>query len=268
MHQSIRLLPILLLVAGGGAMAQGTFAHIAYGSGYTTTFTFVNSSATDQASLRLYFYGDNGAALAPPIQGVSNPPSPYTFTVPGGGSTTVVLPDPGNLAVSVTGWASVVSNDGIPVSGQGSFRRHAAGSPDYEMAVPLIGAATECIIAFPDPSSSIQIPFDNLAGVHLTAFAIANTTGSSQTFNIVFQDQSGNILVTDRWTLPANNHSAFLTTDGTTPPATPGGPHGYAAVAGKIGTLKISAAIQDIGVLALLVNVTSGTLTAVLPIAR
>ena len=60
LRQSVRLLPVLILGFANAAMAQGTFAHIAYGAGYTTTFTFVNSSPSNQTSLNLYFYGDNG----------------------------------------------------------------------------------------------------------------------------------------------------------------------------------------------------------------
>jgi hypothetical protein len=267
LRQSVRFLPVLMLALACAAMAQGTFAHIAYGAGYTTTFTFVNSSPSNQTSLNLYFYGDNGSTLTPPIQGVTNPTSPYSFTIPAGGAATIVLPDPGNLAATVTGWASLQSLDGIPVKGQGSFKRVYPGFPDYEMAVPLIGAATECIIPFPDMSAMILIPFDNTTGVHLTAFAIANTTSASQTLSIEFDDQSGAKILGDTWTLPANNHTSFLSTDTTTPsPASM--PHGYAATAGKMGTLKISASIQDIGVLALLVNQTSGTLTTVLPISQ
>jgi hypothetical protein len=266
LRQSIRLLSILLLVCAGAAMAQGTFAHIAYGGGYTTTFTFVNGSPSLQTSLNLYFYGDNGSPLTPPIQGVTSPASPYNFTIPAGGAVTIVLPDPGNLPSTVTGWASLQSLDGTPVAGQGSFKRHVTGSPDYEMVVPLIGAATDCIIPFPDPSASILIPFDNTTGVHTTAFAIANTTSSSQTFAIEFDDQSGNKISSDSWTLAAGLHTSFLTTDAT-PPAVAGSPHGYAATAGKMGTLKISASIQNIAVLALLVS-PAGVLTSVLPISQ
>jgi hypothetical protein len=240
------------------ARGQGTFAHIAYDGGYQTTFTFVNQSLTDQASLSLYFYGDTGTTLTPAIQGVANPTSPYSFTIPAGGSTVIVLPDSG-AATSTTGWASLQSVNGVPVSGQGSFRRHAPPNPDYEMVVPLIGASSDCIVPFPASDATITIPFNNVAGAYITAIAIANATNSAQAVPIAFYDQSNNQLTSDTLNLAALNHTAFGTSSK------------YPATAGQQGVIRISAGIQNIAVLALMVSVSNPsaeTMTSVLPITQ
>jgi hypothetical protein len=253
-------LSMLALVAGfGAASAQGTFGHIAYGDGWQTTFTVVNQDQSTIATANLYFYSDTGATLSPTATGCTG--SPCSFSVAPSGSTTVVLPDVGTTTFS--GWASLQVTNGVSVSGQAVFRQNLGGAhPILEAAVPLTGGAPVCIISIwnEEPTHYILVPFDNTTGSHTTALAFANTTAASMAVPIEFDNQAGTAIVTDTLTLPAMNHTAYLSTTN------------YPATAGQVGVLRItlpaSANIGDLTALALLANSVSGTLTTVLPITQ
>ena len=88
--KAFRLLLAGFALTAGCALAQGTFAHITYGAGWQTTFTFVNLSSTDTANLSLFFYNEDGTTLAAPVQGGPTG-SPYNFSIAPSGATTIVL---------------------------------------------------------------------------------------------------------------------------------------------------------------------------------
>jgi hypothetical protein len=250
----------VLFVCANLAFAQGNFAHFTYGGGYTSTFTFVNQDTTAAASASLYFYNDDGSAATLQVGGVSTR-SPYRFTIPANGSTTVVLPDPG-ISNAPWGWAQLVVTDSGPVNGQLTFRRSAsAAAPATETVVPLSGVQTACIFPFPDTTPVILIPFDNTSGVHGTAIALANTTSVALALTLEFDDQAGNVISKHaNVNLGAKNHTAWLMTDS----------KAYPETTNKAGTLKITGMSynSDLAVVALLFNTASNTLTTVLPILQ
>ena len=94
MPRLIRRLLLLSIVCAGGAFGQsqvaGTFAQIAYGGSWQTTFTLINMDSADLASVTLNFFADSGSPLNVPVQGFGSTSS-YTFTIPVSGSTNVVL---------------------------------------------------------------------------------------------------------------------------------------------------------------------------------
>lgn len=246
-----------LFVFANLARAQGSLAHFTYGGGYTSTFTFVNPDATAAANASLYLYNDDGSAAIVPVGGAVTP-SPYTFTIPASGSTTIVLPDPGT-ASSAWGWAQLVVMDSAPVSGQLTFRRSASASaPATETVVPLSGADTSCLLTLRNSSPVLVIPFDNTNGVHGTAIALANTTSSTLSLTFEFDDQAGNLITKNaNINLGAKNHTAWLIADS----------NEYPQTANKVGVMKITGMkySSDLAVVALLFNTASNTLTTILP---
>ena len=253
----LRFLTLGILCAAGAFGQQGTFAQIAYGGSWQTTFTLLNLSSTDVASVTLSFFGDDGSPLNAPVQGSGNTAS-YTFTIPRGGAQNVVLSS--SDATTIQGWASMTVTSGV-ARGQGSFRFQLPGGPLWEAVVPLSTPnATLCIYPFPpSPNPVILIPFDNTSGQYVTSLAIANTTGASLPVPIEFDDQSNNPLVTDTLNLTAMPHLAFRTID-----------RYPQQLAGKKGILRIHASATSVTVLGLLSNITnsSNAITTIIPVTQ
>jgi len=254
-----QVLAVALIAGLGVASAQGTFGHIAFGGGWQTTFILVNEDTTTAASASLAFYSDSGANLPLPVNG-GPAVSPYTADIPPGGSVSVVVGDSGSPNAS-QGWASLHVTNSVAVNGQAIFRQDLGGGhPVVEAAVPLTGGTPVCILSFWDvePTHYVLVPFDN--DTHLTGIALANTTSSSISAPIVFQDQTGKSIASDTLNLSAMNHTAYLLTGK------------YPATAGKTGVIRITlpsgANPGDLVVLALLANPNTGTLTTVLPILQ
>jgi hypothetical protein len=242
-----------LFCAAGAFGQQGTFAQIAYGGSWQTTFTLLNLSTTDLGSVTLSFFADDGSPLNAPIQSFGNATS-YTFTIPEGGTQNVVLANPGS---SVTqGWATMNVTDGI-VRGQGSFRFLTQAGQISEAVVPLnTPGAVLCIFPIPpSPNPVIQLPFDNTAGQYVTSVAIANTTSGSLPVAIEFVDSSNVPLASDTLNLSAMQHTAFVSRVS------------YPAVDGKKGTLRIHASPSSVTVLGLLSNATNA-ITTIMPVTQ
>src|SRR5262249_36513200 len=91
------LLSALPVIAGGSAGATTLdFAQVAYGGGYSTTFTLMNAGSTPVTAL-LNFYAQDGSARGD-LSAVIN--------IAGGGSTRHTLPNTGGLTVV---WAELVA---------------------------------------------------------------------------------------------------------------------------------------------------------------
>jgi hypothetical protein len=244
----------LSILCASGAFGQGTFGQIAYGGCWQTTFTLVNLSSQGTASVSLFFYGDDGSPLGAPVQGIGNVSS-YIFTIPAGGAQNVVLSN--SDTITTQGWASMSTGDGATVRGQGSFRCHLSGRPDFEAVVPLsTPGSTPCIIPFPPQSNPvILVPFDNTASQYTTSLALANITSAALAVPLEFDDQFNQLLAMDTLNLAAMQHTAFATTDK------------YPAVAGKKGILRIQASTANLTILGLLFNAT-GPFTTIIPVTQ
>jgi len=255
MPRFIRRLFLLSIVCAGASFGQvtGTFAQLAYGGSWQTTFTLINLDSVDLASVTLNFLQENGSPLNAPVQGFGNT-SAYTFTIPPGGSTNVVLSS--TDSTTTQGWATMTVAAGN-VRGQGSFRFNLPGGQISEAVVPLsTSGSAVCIIPFP-PSANpvILLPFDNTTGQYVTSVAIANTTNAAQAVQIEFDDQSNHSLVTDTLNLTPMQHKAFVTTGS------------YPALAGLKGILRIHASTASVTVLGLLSNATNAV-TTIIPISQ
>lgn len=251
----LQYLALGILCAGSAFGQQGSFAQIAFGGSWQTTFTLLNLSASEPASVTLSFFGDNGSPLTTPVQGFGNTSS-YTFTIQAGGAQNVVLFSAS--PVTTQGWASMSAVGGI-LRGQGSFRFVLPGGQISEAVVPLASSgSTACIIPFPvvpGATPLILVPFDNTAGQYVTSLAIANTSNNPLAVPIEFDDQSNVQLVTDTLQLAVNQHMAFVS------------PQTYPALAGKKGILRIRASASSVTVLGLLSNFTN-TITTIIPVTQ
>jgi hypothetical protein len=244
---------VLSIVCAACAFGQpASFAQIAYGGSWQTTFTLLNESDTLLAHVTLSFIGDDGMPLNAPVQGVGTTSS-YTFTIVPGGLQSVVLAssDP----TTSQGWASMdVGGSGI-VRGQASFRLLLPTKMISEAVVPLSTSGSAlCIVPSPAPSV-ILLPFDNTTGQYVTSIALANTTQGLLSVPIEFDDQSDNLLVADTLSLTAMQHVAVVT------------PQAYPALAGKKGVLRIHQSPLYVSLVGLLSNATN-SITTIIPITN
>jgi hypothetical protein len=241
----------LSVVCAGCAFGQqqGSFAQIAYGGSWQTTFTLLNESTTLVAFVTLNFFGDNGLPLNVPIQGAGTTTS-YAFTIPPGGLQSVVLSS--SDSVTSQGWASIDAGSSGIVRGQASFRFLLPNKVISEAVVPLsTSGSAVCVV--PSPASDvIVVPFDNTTGQYVTSLALANTTQGSLFVQIEFVDQSNTPLVADTLSLTPRQHVAVVT------------PQAYPALAGKKGTLRIHESTSKVTVLGLLSNATN-SITTIIP---
>lgn len=243
-----RFVALSIICAGCVFGQQGSFAQIAYGGGWQTTFTLLNQSDTLLANVTLTFFGDDGSPLNVPIQDAATTSS-YTISIVPGGLQSVVLSSPSST--SSQGWASMNVSGGI-VRGQASFRWLLPNKTISEAVIPLsTSGSVLCVV--PSPASDvILIPFDNTTGKYVTSLALANTTLGFLSGPIEFVDQSNNLLVADTLVLTPRQHVAFVI------------PETYPALAGKKGTLRIHQTPLKLTVLALLSN-SSNSITTILP---
>jgi len=253
MPRSIQRFFALSIVCAGCAFGQsGSFAQIAYGGSWQTTYTLLNESDKLLAHVTLSFFGDNGQPLSVPIQGAGTTSS-YSFAIVPGGLQSVVLSssDP----TETQGWASMdVGGSGI-VRGQASFRFLLPRKIISEAVVPFsTSGSAVCVVPSPAPSV-ILIPFDNTTGQYVTSVALVNTTLGFLSVPIEFDDQSNNLLVADTLSLTAMQHVAVVT------------PQAYPALAGKKGILRIHQSPLFVSVVGLLSNNTNA-ITTILPITN
>jgi len=244
-----RFVALSIICAGWmfGQPQQGSFAQIAYGGGWQTTFTLVNPSDTRLAFVTLNFYGDNGSPLNVPIQDASATTS-YTFSIVPGGQQSVVLSS--TAPTETEGWASIDISG--TARGQASFRRLLPNKTISEAVIPLSSSGfAVCVVPTAAPSV-ILLPFDNTTGQYVTSLALANTTTGALSVPFEFVDQSNNVLVADTLNLTARQHVAVVM------------PDAYPALAGKRGTLRIHQAPEKLTVLGLLANSTN-SITTILP---
>jgi len=244
-----RFVAFSIICAGSafGQPEQGSFAQIAYGGGWQTTFTLVNPSDTRLAFVTLNFYGDDGSPLNVPVQGAPATTS-YTFSIVPGGQQSVVLSS--SASTESQGWASIDVSGAV--RGQASFRWLLPNKTISEAVVPLSTSGfTVCVVPTAAPSV-ILVPFDNTTGQYITSLALANTTTGALSSLIEFVDQSDNVLVADTLNLTARQHVAVVT------------PEAYPALAGKKGTLRIHQTADKLSVLGLLANSTN-SITTIIP---
>lgn len=224
------------------AAAQGTFAHFAVDSTWSTTFILVNTGTSVAAVGTLHLFNSDGTPMAMQVVGGARSDS-HPVTVPAGGSATLVLDGTG--AGSVTGWAKLELTSGA-LGGQILFHKNEGGG-QADAVVPLDTGYQPplCIMGFPNQGApnTTMLPFDNTANAFATGLALVNISTATKTFELEYADENHTVLYTDHVTLGANQHTAFMLTD----PA-----HSNAASAAAKGVLRVKAGPTDVSVLGLL----------------
>jgi hypothetical protein len=244
-----RFIALSIVCAACAFGQQGSFAQIAYGGSWQTTFTLLNESDTFVAFVTLNFFGDNGLPLNVPIQGAGTATS-YTLSIVPGGLQSVVLSssDPS----SSQGWASIDAGPSGTVRGQATFQLLLPNKMVSEAVIPLsTSGSAMCVVPSPAPDL-IVLPFDNTTGQYVTSVALANTTQGALFVPIEFVDQSNNLIVADTLSLTPLQHVAVVL------------PQAYPALAGQKGTLRIHQSTLKVTVLGLLSNATN-SITTILP---
>jgi len=220
---------------------QGTFAHFAVDSTWSTTFILINTSGVE-ATARLSFFGDDGQPLTIQIVGGAKDSAPQV-TVPPGGSRTLSLDGGG---ASLQGWAKLELMEFGEIRGQILFHKNAGGG-QADAVVPLdLGYQRPmCLWPLPNqvPPNATLLPFDNTANTFATGLALVNISSATKIFDLEYADESGLVLFTDHVTLLANQHTAFMTND----PA-----HSNSVSAAAKGVLRVKASQTDVSALGLL----------------
>ncbi len=143
---------------GSTAFAQGVFPHFTYGGGYQSEFTFMNLGTTSATQASLTFFGSDGSALATPVLGPGlYSGNNYTFSIPPGGSVSLILSD--QTGDSIAGWANLQVPGAAPVTGQVLVYRKYPGLPDYQAVEPMV-PQTICSTGMPEQGQTL-VPFDN-----------------------------------------------------------------------------------------------------------
>jgi len=176
-----------LLIGPGPIFAATTtnlFAQVAFGGGYTTGFTFMNTGA-DAATGNLILTGNNGAPLAASFSspGVASAVgSSFAISVPSGGSQLVIADavNPGDA--TSTGWARVESTGGS-LGGVATFQLTVNNSLQTIVGV-LSGAAT-AVATFPAD--------DDHSLFRDTGYAVANPGNTPINIKVVLVHPDGTI---------------------------------------------------------------------------
>ncbi len=188
----------------GVSRTGGTFAHIASGGGWKTTFQLVNTD-TVAGQFKLEFWDDNGNPLTLALGADGNAAS-VTDTIPPGGLR-IIQASAGSALK--TGSASLSSPGEMQpaagiISGTAIFGLQAPGQADSEAAVPMAQV----------PDTHLYMPFDYTQG-YSTGVAIATAVGNEPaTVSLAFFDESGTSLSPgDIVTIPANGHVSKVLAD-------------------------------------------------------
>src|SRR5581483_1680403 len=181
----------------------GVLSHIAFGGGWGTDVTLVNTS-TGPVSITLNFHGDDGNALTVPItvtqQGSIQSTTSSTVSTTLNANTTWLVSVGATpfyyQTNTVVGWIDVLSSGSI--GGYAIFR----SSP--QTGSPSEGTAT-LQTQYP---TTVTLPFDNAAGFAM-GMALASMSLSPVTVTASIWDDNGVQLASQVFSMSANGHTSF-----------------------------------------------------------
>jgi hypothetical protein len=179
--------------------AVGAFTHIAWGGGWTTTTTLVNSNST-QARARLFFVDESGSPKNTPLvfpQSGDTATESYVDQQLPSKSLTIVQSSGDNTAPVQVGSTGVLTD--IGVDGFAIYRYIPTGQ---EVLVPLDTSV----------SDARNLPFDNSSGL-ATGVAIRNFAAVDATVPLTVLDDSGTQIGTGAVTIPHGGHTSFVLSD-------------------------------------------------------
>jgi hypothetical protein len=188
----------LTIVMPGGFRHRVIVPHIADGENWKTTFSVVNFSPTTGFDAQLRFFASSGAPLSLGIQGGARASSLVRSVAPGG--STVVETAAGDFTLSV-GWAEILTTTGT-ASSYAVFRQRVPGRPDFE------GTSAGGTI----DTAEVVFAFDNTES-YVTSLALANPTTEVANVTARFRSESGATIHTEAFTIPAQGHTSFETTN-------------------------------------------------------
>lgn len=170
------------------------FAQLADGGApdqqWTTTLLLSNPDGVNAATVRISFYGDNGAAL--PLDFGTGSATSLTIDLPAGGSKVLSTTGGSSTKAPVTGWARADSN--IPVFGTLFYRAAVNGKPLWDVAAAGSGATF----------------FFTSQAAFTTGVALANPSGTDTIHvKVSGRDQNGTATSSLNVTLPPLTHQSF-----------------------------------------------------------
>jgi thermitase len=173
----------LLAVASG----SNTFAQVAIGGGYSTTFTFLNTGS-DTSSGNLILTGEDGKAMSasfasPGSSGTVT--SSFPISVPPGGMQTVTASPVNADDATRAGWARIISSGGA-LGGVATFRL-----VHGDMLATVVGVLAS------DATGTATIPVDDdrsqSAQGRVTAYAVANPGTEDINIDLILVNPDGSI---------------------------------------------------------------------------
>ncbi len=218
----------------------GSLPHLAADPNWTTTFTLVNTSASDAES-ELNFLGDNGNPLSLPLVLPQQAANQSLQTMP---SLDWALASNSSLIVQT---APLVN---LPIQ-VGSAQLTATASMAGFAIFHLYPTEQEAAVPFETRNAgSYVLSFDNTNNASLSV-ALANVSGQSANVPVLIRDDTGVQIGSGSVPLPGNGHTAFVL------------PDQFPATASQRGTVEFdtppAGQISVMGVR----NAPPGTLTAI-----
>ncbi len=180
----------------------GSMPHVAADENWTTTFTLINTGASDAQS-ELNFLGDNGNPLPLPLllpqqtadQSLQTTPS-FDWTLASNASLIVQTASIANLPTQI-GSARLTATAGL-----GGFAMFHLYSTQQEAVVPLeIRNASSYLLAF-----------DNTNNASLSV-ALANVAAQPANVSVLLRDDGGTQIGARSLALPASGHTSFALSD-------------------------------------------------------
>lgn len=185
-----------LITAALPALAgtQVVLPQLAFGGGWSTSCYVFNTTGV-RVTIPVYFYGDDGGALAVPVNS-GQPQSSILLTLDARGAAAIHAPNLGELK---QGYAMLDLPAGVHT--YGVFRQTVPGAAAQEAVVPLVPVGL--------PSASLA--FDNTNFV--TAIALANTGGSTVSVNVLARRFDGSLIGISLLTLEPRSKLARVLAD-------------------------------------------------------
>ena len=205
---------------------QPVLPQFAFGGGWYSALYFTATGPTTTTSF-LTFVADDGTPLLVPSVGASE-------TV-GLGVQATSITEALNTGSLNQGYVSTTLGAGV--TGYGVFRQSVPGVPDQEAVVPLSSGTAK----------TSTLIWDDTA--YTTAIAIANSSSTAITVQIVIQDPTGATIGSTTIPLAAKSHTALVLRD----------VPGFGAMAGNRGSATLTASAPSLSVLGLRFNGTAFT---------
>jgi len=176
-----------------------SFAHIAVGGPWRTQFFLVNMSS-NAIPYTLYFFDDNGSPLSLPIPvtgGGYQSSIAFSGTVAANGENNFTATNLDTANVK-TGQAVLTYDHSLgDIGGFSVFQEVMANGQIYEATVPLSGT-----------DSKLYLPFYHFEGYD-SGVALANPSNTSTYITLQALDNTGALVKTDGFYIPAYGHVSF-----------------------------------------------------------